>query len=316
MKFLKKIIKNFFNRAMSDFMVEIRETENSINFLKSENEILKLMIGKVLTNQIKNVDNLSSIEAAEFKIFSQFGDDGIIQYLINKIDIPNKTFIEFGVENYFESNTRFLLINNNWRGMVMDGSLENIEEIKKKYYHWQYDLLAVHAFIDSDNVNLLISKANFEAEVGILNIDIDGNDYWIWKAINVINPIIVIVEFNSVFGIDKHWTIPYDPKFFRVEAHHSFLYYGSSLLSLCDLAEEKGYHFVGCNSAGNNSYFVRKDKIGDVKILRPEEGYVISNFSESHDEKRRKTFLRGKERLDSLKGQKVFNTKTGVVEYI
>src|SRR5579859_5594583 len=56
----------------------------------------------------------------EFKVFSQWGDDGIIQYLVNRLDIPNQTFIEFGTENYTESNTRFLLINNNWSGLVMD----------------------------------------------------------------------------------------------------------------------------------------------------------------------------------------------------
>jgi len=197
---------------------------------------------------------------------------------------------------------------------VMDSSPANVKHIKERYYYWQYDLLAVDALVDTENVNALISKAGFNPELGLLHIDIDGNDYWVWKSIHFFNPVIVILEYNSVFGIDKPWTIPYDPKFSRTVAHHSNLYYGASLLSLCDLADEKGYDFVGCNTAGNNAFFIRKDKTRDITVLSPEEGYVISNFSESRNETGRLTYVRGRDRLTEIRGMRVHNTRTNKIE--
>ncbi|CAN5269469.1 hypothetical protein BH09BAC6_BH09BAC6_01500 [soil metagenome] len=252
----------------------------------------------------------------EFKVFSQWGDDGIIQYLINRIDIPDKTFIEFGVENYTEANTLFLLANNNWRGFIMDGSKSNIQQVRNSELSWKYDLQTKDVFITTGNINALITESGFGKDVGILSIDIDGNDYWVWDAITVVSPIIVIVEFNSVFGPHQPWTIPYKPDFTRNEAHFSNLYFGCSLLSLCDLAEKKGYSFIGCNNAGNNAYFVRKDKIGAIKPLKAEDGYVNSAFKESRNREGYLTYVSSNARLDLLKGMPIFNTRSLQTEAI
>jgi hypothetical protein len=69
------------------------------------------------------------------------------------------------------------------------------------------------AFIDWENINDFIASAKFTPEVAILHIDLDGNDYWIWKAINVISPIVAIMEYNAVFGNDRPITVPYDKTF-------------------------------------------------------------------------------------------------------
>ena len=219
-------------------------------------------------NRSQTSDIIDNLHLSEFKVFSQFGDDGIIQFLIDYLKIENKTFIEFGVENYKEANTRFLLINNNWKGLIMDGSEKNMNQVQQEDIYWRYDINALAAFITKDNINSLIINNGFEGEIGLLHIDIDGNDYWIWKEINCIQPIIVIVEYNSIFGCENSWSIPYDKDFYRTNYHYSNLYYGASLLSLCDLAEEKGYYFIGCNSNGNNAYFVRKDKISGLRDFK------------------------------------------------
>jgi hypothetical protein len=268
-----------------------------------------LMLGSLHAMYKKNHINLKNLKDVELKVFSQWGDDGIIQYLINKLDIPNKTFIEFGVANYEEANTRFLLMHSNWSGLIMDGSKENIDYIKNDEIYWQYDLQAVHAFIDTDNVNGLISSAGFDEELGLLHIDIDGNDYWVWQAVKSVNPIIVIVEYNSLFGSENAWTTPYDPAFTRTNYHHTNLCYGSSLTSLCDMAGEKGYYFIGSNSAGNNAYFIRKDKIADIKPLSISQGYIESKFKESRDKKGGLSFLRGNQRFEAIKGAVVFDTR-------
>jgi hypothetical protein len=279
---------------------------------------IKVLHGKLLeTMSLNKVDIiLANIQNAEFKIFSQWGDDGIISFLVVYLEIDCKVFIEFGVEDYTESNTRLLLKKNNWRGMVMDGSKKNIKRIKKDNIYWQHELLAEEIFITRENINAIINDSGFYGEIGLLHIDIDGNDYWIWKEIDVIKPIIVIVEYNSVFAADKAWTVPYDPLFVRSKAHHSCLFYGASLKALVQLGAAKGYSLIGSNSNGNNAYFVRNDRMKDLEPLTAEEGYMESKFRESRDKKGNYTFISGAERLELLRGLNIYNVEKNKTETI
>src|SRR5260370_22093022 len=102
-----------------------------------EQERSLLAQGKLLANWVRGLGSLAKIDEAEFCIFSQFGDDGIIQYLIHHIAAPSNTFIEFGVGDYSEANTRFLLMNDNWSGLVLDSSKENIARIRSSHYYWR-----------------------------------------------------------------------------------------------------------------------------------------------------------------------------------
>ncbi len=111
----------------------------------------KVIAGKTLANINNSKSEIKSLSDVEFQVFSQFGDDGIIQWLINKLPVPFKTFVEFGVEDYRESNTRFLLINNYWSGLVIDGSIENVSRIKEDQIYTFYDLQAECSFITSEN---------------------------------------------------------------------------------------------------------------------------------------------------------------------
>lgn len=274
---------------------------------------IKVNLGQIQNRLNLQSDDIKSLADVEFQVFSQFGDDGIIQYLISKLDIPNKTFVEFGVENYTEANTRFLLVNNNWKGLVIDGSQKNIDFIKKDGLSTLFQLYSTCSFITKDNINQLIAEMNFESDLGLLSVDIDGNDYWVWKAIEVVKPIIVVSEYNADFGVDNPWTIPYQADFV-MGVKHPRNYWGSSLLSLCDLAEEKGYSFVGCNSQGNNAYFIRNDKLGGFKKLSCSEGYSTAKFFMCKDDSgKRLDFQR---RYEGIKGLPVFNTRTQKLEEI
>ncbi|MBC7777848.1 MAG: hypothetical protein H7246_20610 [Phycisphaerae bacterium] len=275
---------------------------------------LKMLLGKELANQVKSHGIYEDIHGAEFKVFSQFGDDGILQYLIHETRPEQRTFIEFGVEDYREANTRFLLMNDNWRGLIIDGSHEAMEAVRRDVLHWRFDLTAVGAFITRENINQLFSENGFRGEIGLLSIDIDGNDYWIWEQIDVVQPVIVTIEYNSVFGSQHAVTIPYDPAFFRTSAHYSNLYWGASLRALCLLAEKKGYAFVGSNSNGNNAHFVRKERLGRIPALSPEKGYVESKYRESRDQQGNLTYLGGMHRLNEIKDMQVYDVeKAGLV---
>lgn len=294
------MLKTLFKKIKSHLVLDINR----------DNEIEKVLLGRIASENIRNKGNINSLSEVEFKVFSQFGEDGIVQYLISRIPIKNKIFIEFGVERYKESNTRFLLINNNWRGLLVDGNPKHIEYIKNDEVYWKYDITAICAFITRENINHIFSSNNFEGDIGLLSIDIDGNDYWVWEAIEVVNPRIVICEYNSALGCEHAVTVPYDPNFNRHEAHYSNLYFGASLPALYSLAERKGYSFIGCNSAGNNAFLVRKDLANIFKKPTIEEGYVYSKFRESRDRKGRLTYVSVKDRKKIIEDLVVYNTQT------
>jgi hypothetical protein len=261
---------------------------------------LKVLSAKALIQGFLSRETVRHLQETEFKVFSQFGDDGIIQYLIHRLRPLPDSFVEFGVENYRESNTRFLIVNNNWRGLVLDGNEEAIKCIRKDEVYWRHTLTARHAFVTRDNINDLLKEAEFFGEIGLLSIDIDGNDYWVWEKLDVVDPAIVIVEYNSIFGPDLAVTIPYEPKFARHRAHYSGQFWGASLQALTFLAQRKGYSLVGCNSAGNNAYFVRNNKIDNLPILTAQEAFVDARFRDSRDERGNLTYLTGAERFRAI----------------
>lgn len=285
------------------------------NNYKNEYKSSKVNLGQIQSQINLEKHDVSVLSDLEFQVFSQFGDDGIINWLTNKLPIKNRTFIEFGVEDYQEANTRFLLVNDYWSGLVIDGSKKNIDSILKEQLYNFFDLDAICNFITTENINQIIRSAKFSEEIGLLSIDVDGNDYWIWKAINSVKPIIVISEYNCLFGYEKPYTVEYDASFVR-GTKYKFNYYGASLKSLCDLGSERGYGFIGCNSAGNNAYFIRKDYLQfiDLPILSAVEGYRFASFSEVW--KSNGEAMRGAEKVKSLNGLPVYNTKNGQVENI
>ena len=271
-----------------------------------------ILQGKILSELYKQRTS-KNIQDYEFKVYSQNGEDGIIQYLINNIEIKNKVFVEFGVENYTEANTRFLLINNNWSGLIIDGSQTNMEQVRNSDLVWRYDLKAIDSFITKDNINELISSNGISGEIGILSVDIDGNDYWVYDAITVVNPQILIMEYNSLFGKNVKITTPYDADFVRGQKHYSNLYYGASISALADIANKRGYDLVGSNSFGNNLFFVRKDCNSLGISLTPQEAYVQSKFKESRDEKGALSFLTHKDGLSLIAEEEVYNIDTNTV---
>lgn len=282
MKLLKKI-KNLLN------------INSQNNHILKELENIKLQNGEILNRLNKN-NKSTIILDNEFKVYSQWGEDGIISYLIDNIKIKNNFFVEFGVENYTESNTRFLCRRLNWSGLVIDSSKKNIDYIKKDRIYWHHDLTAINEFVTKDNINKIFQENIPFKEIGLLSIDIDGNDYWIWKAIESIQPSIVIVEYNSIFGSEKNYVVPYEENFNRNKAHYSNLYYGASLPALVKLGNAKDYALVTCNRAGNNAFFVKKDLLNDnIKEISVSEGFQKRKFRESRDKNNNLSFLNSEE---------------------
>lgn len=284
-----------------------------LSLLRAQTEKQLILQGRSLALQNADRAPFGSLHEAEFKVFSQYGEDGILQYLIRETDIKQdeQIFIEFGVQDYLESNTRFLLQNDHWKGLIIDGSKSHMESVKQSDLYWRHDISAITAWIDRDSINELLMNAGFSGRIGILSIDIDGNDYWVWERIEAVSPIIVVVEWNSVFGADHAVSIPYDPSFERSRAHYSCLYWGASMAALEMLGDRKGYALVGSNAVGNNLFFVRRDRLGRLQPLDTKAAYVESRFRDSRDSTGRLNFLSGQARYNEVKDLPLVNVTDG-----
>lgn len=274
-------------------------------------------LDKVLINQGRILAagyrdrHFPDLQHAEFQVFSQWGEDGIIQYLTQNLKIEHKTFIEFGVETFREANCRFLMMKDFWAGMVIDGSASNIARIEQSQLHWRYRLTAIEAFISRDNIAELIARAPFDG-VGILSVDIDGVDYFILEALAHVRAAIVIVEYNGLFGSTAKVSVPYGADFQRTKAHHSNIYYGASLAAFDHLLSPRGYALVGGNAAGNNAFFVRSDLLTDkIQAVSVQSAFRATSFAESRDANGKLSFVRGSSRRAIVADLPLIDVATG-----
>ncbi|MDO8288331.1 MAG: hypothetical protein Q7T44_03855 [Parvibaculum sp.] len=253
-------VSKFFNRLR----VRRRRDTLAQRHLVDLAERTLFLQGQIAAKAIDPAKKLACLSDAEFRVFSQWGEDGIVEWLVSQLDGVEDRFIEFGVETFKEANCRFLLENRNWKGLVLDGSENNMRAMCNAAFYWMHDITGVPAFVTAENINSLITEVGFAGPLGILSVDIDGNDYWVWRAIECVNPAIVICEVNPVLGDMHPVTVPYDPAFWRFNAHSSGVYFGASIAALRHLAVKKGYTFVGTSSTGINAFFVRNDLAAPV----------------------------------------------------
>lgn len=199
-----------------------------------------------------------AISETGFRVFSQFEEDGKLLFIFSVLGMTNKTFIEFGSDDGVNSNSANLYFHHGWTGLFMDGNPKAIERGKRffsKYPHpHMHPPKFVTTYINRENINRVIFEAGFSGEIGLLSIDIDGNDYWVWQAIEIVKPQVVIIETHNEFGLNDI-IVPYDPDYVYPGKHP--VYHGASPIAMTKLAERKGYRLVGANELGYNFIFVR-----------------------------------------------------------
>jgi hypothetical protein len=247
----------------------------------------------------------------EFRVFSQWGEDGILDYLVRRIPGLDPSFIEFGIEDYQESNTRYLLQERSWKGLVIDGDPLSVTALKCTAIHARHTLIAACHFVTRENINDLFRQHGFTGNLGILSIDVDGMDYWLWEAVNVVQPAIVVIEFNAMFGAEAKIVVPYKPDFQRFKAHGSGIYAGASLAALEHLANKKGFALVGTNRAGNNAFFVENSRLGPLPRLTAVQAFTPPKFREARDHAGRMAFLSNRDSLKLVDSLPVFDLAAG-----
>ncbi|MBW1784741.1 MAG: hypothetical protein JRL30_28850, partial [Deltaproteobacteria bacterium] len=200
------------------------------------------------------------IEDTGYRIYSQFDEDGIFVFLFAVLGSQSKTFVDIGSADGINSNCANLTVNFGWHGLFIDGSAVAIERGKRFYSRHPDTFLYPPKFtcanVKRSNINDLISTAGFKGEIDLLSIDIDGNDYWIWDAIDCIHPRVVCIETHIEFGY-KNIVVPYDEDYVYPGVHPD--YHGASPLAMLKLANRKGYRLIGANRYGFNTIYLRDD---------------------------------------------------------
>ena len=240
----------------------------------------------LIMNSRKFYDQYDLLEDAELKFYSQNGEDGIIDYIIQKLNLKKPSFVELGIGDYTESNTRFLYEKYYGNGLVVDIQKNLKEKVSSNVSLWRGNLEVLEKKISSENINEILSN-NVNFEIDIFSIDIDGIDYWILKKIEPKISKLVILEYNSIFGPNLEVTVPNSEDFDRTKEHYSNLYYGASLSAYVNLMNEKGFYFLGVNRLRNNAFFINNDfpkkeffnKLQDISFIE----CTNSNFNESRN---------------------------------
>jgi hypothetical protein len=238
--------------------------------------------------------SLNLLSDADVKIYSQWGEDGILDYLCDCLGVERPKVLEVGAGNFTECNSRFLVEFRNASATLVDANTNLEKNVKESDLFWKTHLYAITKWVSTSNINSIINTANQQmGGLDVFSLDLDGNDYWILKEADLGDTKIVVVEYNSIFGSEISVSVPKDERFDRTQKHFSWLYYGANLKAYVDLLKSKGFIFVGTNRVRSNAFFVRNDQISRVSIEIPTSltNFIDCKIRESRDELGKMSYL-------------------------
>ncbi|MBW6453546.1 MAG: hypothetical protein K0A92_07160 [Methyloprofundus sp.] len=254
---------NFTNKFIQ-YLRRLRDTFAGVNYLttayKDEVVSQKLLIEKYRDSTQTKTRDFRDIS---FGIYSQHDEDGILLYIFSMIGVKTYRAVEMCAGNGIECNTANLILNHRWTVLLLDGNEKNID-IAKSFYkrrietmHWSPDI--IQAWITRENVNQIIEAAGYTGEIDLLSLDVDGVDYYLWEALTIVNPRVVVLEYNHLLGPLRVLSVPYRPDFVAEFTQYGSDYAGASLAAFVKLGRAKGYRLVGTNTIGTNAFFIRND---------------------------------------------------------
>ena len=209
-------------------------------------------------------ENLDDINQHEYKLTSQNNEDGIIEYIFTKIP-SNNYFVEIGFD-LFEFNS-LNLIQKGWKGELIEYNSDECLALKVllKHFFSNSSIKVLNEKIIKENVNSIIFGDNKNKKIDFFSIDIDGNDYWVLKELDLENINVVCCEYNHWIGKNEKKTMRYNPE----HIYENDGYFGASLIAISDLMNTKGFDLVAVESSGTNAFFVNKKLSNNFEILSP-----------------------------------------------
>jgi len=259
---------------------------------------------------------------AELSVFSQFGEDGILDFLCDQLEISKPRVLEIGAGDFLECNSRFLVEARGASLYAVDGAAGLLKNIQRSPLMWKTSVLAEEAWVTPDNMSDISRRAReFMGGIDIFSLDIDGNDYWVLKSLDLSGVAIAVIEYNPVFGPTRALSVPRDDRFDRSSAHWTWQYYGMSLRALLTHMSDECFTFVGTNRSGNNAFFVRDSLVGRVEIELPDSSstanlamYTDWRVRDSRGEDGGMSYETPIHAAGLLRGLPVYNLDTAEVE--
>ena len=288
---------------IKNFLGEIILRSNDRNIFAIGSSHFSMM--RQYYSEIKNLSD------ADYKVFSQTGEDGIIDYLLYSLNIKVPKFVEIGVGDYRESNTRYIFQKNCSKGLIVDKNKNLKKKVSKIVKLWKGDLTIIETAVTSENILHILNSNNFDNNLDVFSLDVDGIDYWILEALPEKLSKIFIVEYNSIFGPNLEVTVPNLKNFDRKKYHYSYLCYGASLRALIKLMNKKKYVFVGTNIACFNAFFVLESEAKKLNLALPDINdltkYTTSYIRDSRSIDGKLNYLSGKQKLKEIENCEVID---------
>lgn len=230
---------------------------------------------KITKKRKRKIQNIDADALNNFKLFSNRNEDGVILRLVNTLKIKEGFFIDIGSNDCINSNCANLVFNLNWSGIFIDADEKLLKIGKRNYtlFKKNKNVEFIKSFVTKENINKLVADSVGQKEIDFISIDIDGNDFEIWEALNL-NPKIVVVENKIEYG-NYDIVVPVNNNFSPSE-------WGASIVSFTKLSEAKGYTLVATNSAGFNAFYVRKELVNkyNLKTLLLQDVLEDANINE------------------------------------
>lgn len=253
---INRILLPFDNRILRKIQIQSNtspETKAQLRFLYHYYKSLSV------------AGNAPLLQETGLRVFSQFEEDGKLLFIFAAMGISSGVFVDIGSADGINSNCANLALNFGWHGLFIDGDVDNIQKGKSFYEQHpdsrQYPPKFIRAMVTRENINEILTIADVPEEPDLLSIDIDGNDYWVWDAIDCIRPKVVIIETQIEFGM-RSIVVPYDKEYVYPGRHPD--YHGASPKAMVKLANKKGYRLVGSNDYGFNTIYVRNGLIEEI----------------------------------------------------
>jgi len=219
------------------------------------------------------------LNAYEYKIFSQNGEDGMLVELFSRLRVVDPFFVEFGVETGEECNAALLARRYGWSGLMLEGNPATYEQLRANFAQFP-NVRTARAFVNRENIAGLFREHGVPTEFDLLSIDTDGNDYYLWEALEGYRPRVVVIEINAAYPPPRRWVIEYNPQH---QWQHDD-YYGASLASYAALGERLGYALLATDINAVNAIFIRRELLGAVGFAAktPEQAFHQPRYRHPH----------------------------------
>lgn len=308
------MFRGFLRRELEPLLAEIRRTRVDPG---PPADALEFRLGQAaILAQRAARDTFTDLWEAEVQVYSQWGEDGIIDYLCDCLSLARPRALELGAGNFLECNTRFLAENRSASVVAVDARSDLGPTLASLPLYWRTSVWALSEWITPETVPGIVARArSLMGGLDIVSLDVDGNDYWVAERLDLEGVGLVILEYNALFGHQRAVTVPRDDQFDRSTAHPSWQYWGASLRAWVDLMRKRGFSIVGTNRACFNAFFCPTARLDDIPLPAVDTAdlsrYVDSRIRDSRGADGNLSYLAGRARVDAIRDMPVIDVVTG-----